>query len=136
LSSEIRTAKCTLKDASKRLKSARAYLEVAELILEDDREEFASVAAGNAVLAGIAAADALCCKGLGERARDRDHRKAAELVKNSSARGARHKSLLLRLLDLKDEAHYGFLDVSPGSAQRAVNSARELVDGAIELIQR
>jgi len=133
---EIRTAKCSIKDANLRLKAARAYLDVAELILDDDREEFASVAAGNAVLAGIAAADALCCKGLGVRARGRDHREAAELVKSASANGPRHKTLLNRLLDLKDEAHYGFLDVSATRASRAVKTARELVQSANESLRR
>jgi hypothetical protein len=104
--------------------------------LADDRAEFASVAAGNAVLAGIAAADALCGKGLGVRARSQDHRQAAELVKGASAKGGRHKILLVRLLDLKDEAHYGFLDVSVGQASRAVKSARELVESANEFSQR
>jgi hypothetical protein len=37
----------------------RAYLEIAELILGDERSEFSGVAAGNAVLAGIAASDAI-----------------------------------------------------------------------------
>jgi len=135
MKSDIRTDKCNSSEAKLRLKAARAYLEAAELILTDDREEFASVAAGNAVLAGIAAADALCCKGLGARARSQDHRQAAELVKTASAKGERHKTLLVRLLDLKDEAHYGFLEVSVGKASRAVNSARELVNGAIEFFQ-
>jgi hypothetical protein len=136
MTSEIRMANCGSREAKLRLKAARAYLEAAELILADDREEFASVAAGNAVLAGIAAADALCCKGLGVRVRAQDHRQAAELVKTASAMGSRHKTLLVRLLDLKDEAHYGFLNVSASKASRAVNSARELVNGAIEFLQR
>ena len=135
MTSEIRTAKCNGKDANLRLKAAKAYLEVAELILEDDRDEFASVATGNAVLAGIAAADALCCKGMGKRARGRDHRQAAELVKEASAKGPRHRTLLLQLLELKDEAHYGF-EVSAGKASRAVTAARELVNDANEFVQR
>src|SRR5665213_669351 len=47
----------------------------------------------------------------------------------------RHKTLLVRLLDLTDEAHYGFLEVSVGKASRAINSARELVNGAIKFFQ-
>jgi hypothetical protein len=81
-------------------------------------------------------ADALCCKGLGERARGKDHREAAELVKGASAKGTRHRTLLLQLLDLKDEAHYGFLNVSAGKALRAVKSTLELVNGANEFIER
>lgn len=134
--SGIRTTSCSVEEARLRLRAARAYLEAARLALADDREEFASVAAGNAVLAGIAAADALCCKGLGSRARSQDHRQAAELVKTASTKGPRHKTLLLRLLDLKDESHYGFLNISAGAASRAVKSAGELVDGAVDSLHR
>ncbi|MGC2485496.1 MAG: hypothetical protein WA359_04540 [Acidimicrobiales bacterium] len=136
MTTKVRTVVCSDREARLRLKAARAYLEAAELILTDAREEFASVAAGNAILAGIAATDALCGKGLGLRSRDKDHRQAAEPVKTASSRGTRHKTLLIRLLDVKDEAHYGFLDVSTSTATRAVNSARELVNAAIEFLQR
>ena len=45
-----------------RLATARAYLEVASTVLaEQARDEFLNVAAGLAVLAGIAASDAICC---------------------------------------------------------------------------
>lgn len=43
-----------------RLERARKYHEVAELMLAEG-SEYASVATGNSVLAGIAAADAVCC---------------------------------------------------------------------------
>jgi hypothetical protein len=136
LTSKTRTETCGIRDARLRLKAARAYLDVAELILTEDREEFASVAAGNAILAGIAAADALCCKGLGMRSRGQDHRQATALVRTATSNGVRHETLLIRLLDLKDEAHYGFLEVSTSAAKRVVRSARELVDSAVEFLQR
>ncbi|MFM7146391.1 MAG: hypothetical protein ACKOW5_08670 [Actinomycetales bacterium] len=42
-----------------------AYLEVAELVLaEDARSEMSAVATGLAVLAGIAASDAICARNL------------------------------------------------------------------------
>ncbi len=69
---QMRVTDCTVREARQRLRSARAYLEAAELILGDDREEYAGVAAGNAVLAGIAAADAICGKGLKKRFRGED----------------------------------------------------------------
>lgn len=47
-------------DARTRLKTARMYLTAAELIVDEAAEEAATVATGNAVLAGIAAADAIC----------------------------------------------------------------------------
>src|ERR1022692_247568 len=54
--SSSRAAACTAADARTRLKTARAYLEVADLVLgEKERDEYLNVAAGLAVLAGIAA---------------------------------------------------------------------------------
>ncbi len=60
---------CTPADARTRVAHARAYLETAKLVRSEtnrpDDVNFNHVAAGNAVLAAIAASDALCCKLLG-----------------------------------------------------------------------
>jgi len=133
---QIRTAVCNAREANQRLMSARAYLEAAELILEDDRQEYAGVAAGNAVLAGIAAADAICCKGLRKYFRGEDHRQAVELLASASHDGPTNKKALIRLLDLKDAAHYGFGDFSRANARKAVKLARELLNSAEALFQR
>lgn len=132
----IRTTACSRRDGNQRLRSARAYLEAADLILADDREEFAGVAAGNAILAGIAAADAICCKGLEKCFRGEDHRQAAELVRTASDNGVLHKKILIRLLDLKDAAHYGFSGFSKTNAKKAVRLAREMVESADAFFQR
>ena len=136
MATQIRTVDCNAREAGRRLRSARAYLEAAELILIDDREEFAGVAAGNAVLAGIAATDAICCKGLRKCFRGDDHRQAAELLETASHDGPKLKKVLLRLLDLKDAAHCGFGDFSKANARKAVKLARELVSSADVLFQR
>jgi hypothetical protein len=135
VTSQIRTTKCGLKEARERLRTAHAYLLAAQLALTDDREEFAGVAVGNAVLAGIAAADSMCCKGLGKCSRSQDHRQAAELVESSSANGPSYRATLLRLLDLKDAAHYGFGAMSATDAKKAVNLAKKLVTGADTFVQ-
>jgi len=132
---QSRVTDCDAREARQRLRSARAYLEAAELILSDDREEFAGVAAGNAVLAGIAAADAICGKGLRKRFRGQDHRQAVDLLETASQDGPRNRKLLLRLLDLKDEAHYGF-DFSKANALKSVKLARTLLSSAEALFQR
>jgi len=134
-SPQIRTTECNVREAKLRLRSARAYLEVAELILGEDREEFAGVAAGNAVLAGIAGADAICGRGLKKRFRGEDHRQGAELLGEASQDGAKNKVTLLRLLDLKDQAHYGF-DTSKATALKSVKLARSLVSRAEIAFQR
>ncbi len=136
MTSRIRTVDCTIREARQRLATARAYLEAAELILGDERREFSGVAAGNAVLAGIAAADAIYGKGLKKCFRGEDHRQAVELLEVAFFDGPRCKKTLLRLLDVKDAAYYGFQDFSRVSAQKALKLARELVGSAEDFFQR
>lgn len=68
--SRARRRPCTADDARTGAAHARACLETAKLICSEadkpDEANFNHVAAGNAVLAAIAASDALCCKLLGE----------------------------------------------------------------------
>ena len=135
--SSSRTAACTVADARTRLKTARAYLEVADLVLgEKEREEYLNVAAGLAVLAGIAASDAICCARLRIRHRGDDHRGAADLLRTATPDGSNLARVLLRLLDLKDEAHYGVMVVAARKANDAVRWARTLVDRASQEVER
>ena len=136
MTSRIRTVACTIREARQRLATARAYLETADLILGDERSEFSGVAAGNAVLAGIAAADAISGKGQKKCFRGEDHRQAAELLETAFIGGPKCKKTFLRLLDLKDAAHYGFQDFSRVNARKAVKLARELVGAADDFFQR
>lgn len=73
-------------DARTRLKTARMYLTAAELILEEPADESATVATGNAVLAGIAASDAICAHASGERYHGPDHRAAADHLERVNRR--------------------------------------------------
>jgi hypothetical protein len=135
--SSSRTAACTVADARTRLKTARAYLEVADLVLgEKEREEYLNVAAGLAVLAGSAASDAICCARLRIRHRGDDHRGAADLLRTATPDGSNLARVLLRLLDLKDEAHYGVMVVAARKANDAVRWARTLVDRASQEVER
>ncbi|HEY5244169.1 MAG TPA: hypothetical protein VIJ60_00735 [Acidimicrobiales bacterium] len=132
-----RTANCTAAEARVRARTATAYLDVALIVLdEQSRDEFLNVAGGLAVLAGIAASDAICCTRLGHRYRGDDHRGAADLLRTAAPDGARLATTLTRLLDLKDEAHYGVMVVSTGKARNAVKWATTLVERAAEEIQR
>jgi hypothetical protein len=135
--SSSRTAACTAADARTRLKTARAYLEVAGMVLgEKERDEYLNVAAGLAVLAGIAASDSICCARLRSRHRGDDHRGAADLLRTATPVGANLARVLLRLLDLKDEAHYGVMVVAARRASDAVRWARTLVDRAGQETER
>jgi hypothetical protein len=131
-----RTARCSKDDARSRFKRAESFLAVADLVLgervetpdHDDVINLSGVAAALAVLAGIAAADAACCHRLGVRSRGQDHTQAVALVKQVIPNGGEVARDLERLLDLKDNAHYGILGVSDGDARTAVEWARRTVD--------
>ena len=78
-----RVTPCTPADARARLRKAQSFTSGAELVLELGEEtglDLPAVAAALSVLAGIAAADAACCRALGERSRGQDHRQAEQLV--------------------------------------------------------
>ena len=70
-----------LAHARKRLADARKFLELAEMVADPNEPTSLGVSAANAVLAGIAAADAACCAALGERSRSEDHRDATQAAR-------------------------------------------------------
>lgn len=124
-------------EARARLRAAQAYLEVAELVLDDPgRDEFSNVSAGLSVLAGIAAADAICARRLGEIHRGDRHRDAAALIERAVRDGPALAATFLRLIDLKDAAHYGVLVVATGRANDAAKWARRLIDRARDEVER
>ncbi len=132
-----RRAPCTVAEAKSRLRAAHAYLQVADLVLDEgDRDEHLNVAAGLAVLAGIAASDTLCCLRLHSRHRGENHREAASLLRTATPDGPDLARILLRLLDLKDEAHYGVMIVAPRKARDAHRWATRLVRRAEEEAER
>jgi hypothetical protein len=132
-----RTQPCSEADAAHRLRHARKFLEVAELLVEEgDDIEYASPAAALAVLAGIAASDAACCRALGMRSRAQDHRQAAALLERVAPGGKTAAKSLVRLLNLKDEAHYGLFDVSGNDLKSALRQASKLVEFGAEVLGR
>jgi hypothetical protein len=147
LTGRARRRPCTADDALTRAAHARAYLETAKLIGSEadkpDDVNFNHVAAGNAVLAAIAASDALCCKFVGERSRGQDHRHAVGLLGQVrfgpgtdavQARRARDLSrALATALDLKDDSHYGTLMIGLAELRRLIRAAETLVSAATEV---
>jgi hypothetical protein len=132
-----RTAACDVAEGRTRFRTAQAYLNVAASVLDErDRDEYVNVAAGLAVLAGIAASDAICCIRLGCRHRGDDHRGAAELLRTATPDGGELAKTLLKLLDLKDAAHYGVLVVASRKARDAVRWSGRLVDRARQESER
>lgn len=132
-----RTARCGAPEARARLRTARAYLEVAALVLDEhDRDEYLNVSAGLSILAGIAASDSICCARLHARHRGDEHRGASDLLRRATPDGPELAITLLRLLDLKDEAHYGVMVVAARKARDAHRWAARLVDRAAQEAER
>ncbi len=132
-----RTARCSPAEARARLRTAQAYLDVAGSVLgERTRTEYLNVAAALAVLAGIAATDAICGIRLGRLHRGDDHRGAEDLLRQATPDGPKLAAELRRLLGLKDAAHYGVPVVSARKATDAKKWAAHLVDRAAEESER
>jgi hypothetical protein len=130
------TQPCSDADARVRLKHAQRFTEVALIVADEGSDiEYSSVAASLCVLAGIAASDAACCRALGLRARGRDHREAVSLVERIDPGGDEAANALKRLLGLKDEAHYGLIDVSGTDLRAALRQAGSLVAFAETLLE-
>jgi len=133
---ESRTQDCDENAARARLRDARAQLDLAEIATTDSTPEEKKAAASCAVLAGIAATDAACCRSLGRRSRSQDHRDAVALVHQVSPGGPDAAKQLERLLGLKDQAQYGLEDLSGQKLLTARRQAQALVRFAEGVVGR
>lgn len=125
------TRPCGAAQARGHLQRARAYLELAELAQDDQAGEQARASVGNAVLAGIAAGDAICCARGGVRSSSTNHMDAVRLLRRVT--GDRGLAKALReLIDMKNEAHYGLDRFNRDRNTAAVRRARALVEAAEE----
>lgn len=58
------------------------------------------------------------------------------LLEQITPGGKRAASQLRQLIDIKDTAHYGFIDVSAAQLKRSLRQARRLVEFAEEIVRR
>lgn len=121
-----------------RLAQAEHFLRTAEGVAAGQGQDAAapSVVAALAVLAGIAASDAACCIALGERPRSQDHRDATGLLSRAGEAGQAMARHLARLLEVKDEAHYGVTNITAQKSTSALRQARSLVEVATTMVTR
>jgi hypothetical protein len=135
-----RTQDCSAAEAEKRLEHAKQFLFVSELAAENQKQdgglEYANAAATLAVLAGIAAADAACCKALRRRSRADDHHAAEDLIGEIAPDGKQAASKLRGLIDLKSDAQYGFYNVTASELTRALRQAKALIAFADRVLTR
>jgi hypothetical protein len=119
-----------------RLADARAQLQLAGLAGPGSAAAEIKAAVSSAVLADIAASDAACCKALARTNRSQNHRDAVALLRQVSPGGADAAGQLERLLALKDEAQYGFTNLTAQKLEQAVRRAGALLAHAEEVVRR
>ena len=130
-----RTAVCSKPEAKVRFEQAEAFLSVARLTLDSESDETTpGVEAALAVLAGIAASDALCCSRLGRRPRGSDHRQAITMLESIAPFGPTLAKSLQDLLAAKDDAHYGATLVSKAKALAMIRRATTIIDAARNVV--
>lgn len=117
-------------EGASRRRIAAKYLEVAQIAATEDGAAI-NVAVGIAVLAGIAASDAICAAALGERYAGQDHAAAVHVLKRVDAMLARK---LKTLVDMKPGSHYGDSLLTSDHRDRAIRAATDLVQAARERI--
>jgi hypothetical protein len=134
-----RSQGCSAADARRRLQHAQQFLDVAEIAAEDQATDgsltYGNAATTLAVLAGIAAADAACCKVLGRRSRADEHEDAVRLVEQIAGGGRVAAKDLRILIALKNDAQYGFHAVGTPDLTRSLRKARALVEFAERAIR-
>lgn len=88
----------------------------------------ANVVIVNAVLAGIAAADAICGRALGVSARGEAHEEAIRLLQSVASVGPRSANDLRRLLAIKTNSSYSAMVLSTATAEDAIRWAGRLLN--------
>lgn len=111
-----------------RLAKARQFSRVAEdaQLLSDEADTVADTVVTLYVHAGIAAADAICARALGEHAKRENHSDAVTLLRSINQDGAKH---LNRLLRMKTRAGYGHDPIS----KTQLDQAKRAVDVLLEI---
>jgi len=117
------------REAHEGLAQARTFLDVAGMVMSEEPRE-AHVAAALAVLAGIAAADAICGLNLKKWSRGSDHLEAVALLNTVSGASGALANHLRRLLNQKNAVHYSPKLVTVDEAKIMLRHASALVDAA------
>lgn len=110
-----------------RRNEALAYLEAARLLRTSDTQADWKVGGSNAVLGGIAAADAICGHVLGQRSAGEDHAEARRLLDAACSPDRQPGSHLKRLLDEKTNFQYSASRVTPTQLGNLLTALERLV---------
>lgn len=121
----MRTRKCTGHVIAGRLAKAEEFFDNADLLAGDEHRR--NAAASLFVDAGIAAADVLCCKRLGEHAQGPDHNDAVMLLRRVDDNLAKH---LRKLLVNKTRISYSDQALPATEFKKVQRAAAQLVEAA------
>jgi hypothetical protein len=124
---------CGREEARERSRYAQQQLALAEMGTPWSTVAERKASGGCAVLAGIAAADAICCRRLGRRSRDEDHRAAVDLLRRVAPEGIPLARDLDAVLAEKDAMQYGTALVSAERHLRLLRAVRRLVRASQEI---
>ena len=119
---------CGLEQAKNRLDVAKQYQELAHLKAREKLGAARNVAVGNAVLAGIAASDAICCWHFGKRSSSSNHSDAVLLLAKADKKLAKHLSILI---GDKTTSHYGEKFIGIETLKSCLRAMDQLVSAAI-----
>lgn len=120
--------------ATARTAVAREYLLLAELVAAEDRQFAHNAAAGKAVLAAVAASDAICCLRLGRYHAGEDHRAATKLLGQVRPNGPELANQLARVLAVKDQVHYSGDPIPESRMISVLRNTTRLVEDAERLL--
>ncbi len=114
-------------EGRRRLSIAEQYLALAGMLEDDPSDGAINACIGTCVLAGIAAADAICYARLGERYAGPDHDQAADVLDRVDKELG---STLRSLNRLKTKSQYGDEWLTDSTRKSALRNARALVNEA------
>lgn len=131
---EGRTSACTPAEAATLRDKARKFVEVADLLIEEEEGASISASAAVSVLGAIAASDAICGRRLGRRSKGQDHNDAIQLLKQVEPGGEKLANALARVLAVKNASQYGTKFIDRPRAQGVLRQAHQLLDAAEEAL--
>lgn len=120
-----------LSEAKAHVGKAQEFFEIAQVSMDLN---LSNAAASNAVLSGINSKDAICLKLTGRTAKTENHSDAVKELKQAGAAASGLASTLSRLLQLKSKAQYRSASVTSAEAQKAVEWAKRLSEGAQRIV--
>lgn len=125
----MRTTPCTDATKAARLAKARQFRASAQDLadLHGDADAPGDAEVSLLVLAGIAAADVICCRAMGEHARGEAHDEAVAVLRRADPAAARQLSSLLKR---KSKAGYSDRPVSRDDVRKARRAADALLTAA------